>query len=322
MSYGRFFAPYQLEDLFSGTQLPSAVKNNSAAFWYWFRCLYQRVCSIIEFNLPDNWQRATDYFEAVLFVKGFVPVVKTIDYGTIFTHGDVMGFDVFYQPTNIVAGNPKLKQSTWKIGKNCEVIKLSPDFHGVTDLISYYAEKLATIDGAVNMNIVNSKFGYFMAAKNKSAAKAIRTGFDLMNRGEPLVVLDQSVVEGLSTDEPFEFIDRAGIKNSYIVSDLLQDARSLLNAFDNEIGIPTLGVGEKKERVSVSEATAKNADTTARVSLWDETLARSVKKVNELFGLNITYNFKFLDKIELMENEKAYIDGEEDIKRWVMQSQR
>ena len=320
--YGNNYAPYKLENMFSGVSTPNAViKNNSAAYWFWFRALYQRICSTIEFTLPENWNRARDFFEACLYSNGFLCVFNDKEFGTVFQNCQLSGYDFFYQPTRAIVTNPLMKTSReMKIGEDCSLIKLTNDFKGILDLCAYFSEKLATIDGAVNMNLVNSKFGYLIGAKNKMAARAIEQMFDRMNRGEPMVCYDKSIVEGLGDDEPFEFIDRASIKNSYVVSDLLSDAQTILNSFDTEIGIKSLSVVNKRERMNVDEVNAGNEDANARITLWRECLTNSIKDVNNMFGLDIKFKFKFADGE--VDTGKEETDDERKLKEWVLQSSR
>lgn len=293
-SYALSYFPYQAQNLFDGVIAPSAVKNDSVAYAFWCRSLYQRLCSIIEFKLPDNWERAHDFFEACLFGRGFCAVFEDKKFGVSFQPASISGYDFYYQPTKAIVSNPLLSKE-FEIGKDCELIKLTNDYSGVVDIVAYYAEKLATIDGAVNMSIINSKFAYVLGAKNKAAAQAIKMIFDKVNKGEPLVIYDKTIVEGLGEEEPFEFIDRSGLKNSYITSDLLNDFQTLINQFDTEIGIPTLPA-EKRERMITDEAHARDADSSARIALWNESLTKSIDNVNKKFGTDISFRFKFLDQ--------------------------
>ena len=303
--YRMGYIPYALQNVFSGTMTPSAVKNNSYAYAFWCRALYQRLCSRIEFTLPDEWNRGRDFFEACLFARGFVAVFDTKQYGVTFQPANLSGYDWFEQPTKALVSNPKMSK-TFTIGEDCELIKLTNDYKGVTDIITYYAEKLATLDGAVNMAIVNSKLAYVFGAKNKAAADSIKAIFDRINEGEPTVVYDKAITEGLGDEDPFLFLDRQSLKNSYITSDLLNDAQTILNQFDNEIGIPTLPA-EKRERMITDEANARQADCNARIALWDECLRNSINAVNKKFNINIKYNFRTYDvnsDIESDEGEK------------------
>lgn len=307
------YIPYKTENLFTGVRTPAPVKNNSAAYAFWQRALYQRLCSTVEFTLPESWERARDFFELALFVRGFVGVFDTKKFGVSFQPGTLSGYDFYYQPTKLIVSNPAY-HATLKIGSETELIKLTNDFRGVWDIVNYYAEKLATIDGAVNMSIINSKFAYVFGAKNKAGARAIEMIFDKINKGEPTIVFDKQIVNGLGDNEPFEFIDRAALKNSYITTDLLNDAQTLLNSFDSEIGIPTIPA-EKRERMITDEANSRVADSSARITLWDECLRTSIEKVNDRFDLDISFKFKYLNDDQETENDKK---GVNDI--WGLQS--
>ena len=319
-----FYAPYKLENFFSGVQAPGAViKNNSDAFWYWVRALYHRLCSTIEFKLPDEWNRARDYFEACLFARGYLTVFYHDDFGTVFQDSEPSGYDFYYQPVSMLVTNPLIKESlNLVIGEDCENIKLTNDFRGCLDIIYRYAAKLANMDAAIDMNIINSKFGYLLTGRNKMASAALKMAYDKMQRGEPMVIIDKSVVEGIGEDVPFELLSRDNLKNSYLVTDLINDAKSLIDSFDSEIGIKNLGVSEKRERMISSEVEARQSDASARISLWGECLDNSIKAVNEMFGLDISYRFRFLDEITPDSASDENNAESEGIKQWVMQSQR
>ena len=42
-----------------------------------------------------------------------------------------------------------------EIGKECEIIKLTPDYMGIWDVITYYAEKLACMDDVLGAIVTN-----------------------------------------------------------------------------------------------------------------------------------------------------------------------
>lgn len=304
------YIPYQLQNIFDGTRSPSTVKNNSYAYAFWCRALFQKLCSTIEFTLPENWERARDFFEACLFGRGFVAVFDSEKFGISFQPGNLTGFDFYYQPTKVIVSNPALSK-TFDIGKNCELIKLTNDFCGVTDIVTYYAEKLATLDGAVNMSIINSKFAYVFGAKNKAGATAVKSIFDKINAGEPTVVYDHKITENLGDTEPFEFIDRASLKNSYITTDLLNDFQTLYNSFLNEIGVPTIPA-EKRERMITDEANSRQNDASTRITLWEECLRNSIDAVNLMFDTNIDFNFRFAEPLTQ--------NNESEVNTWEYQS--
>lgn len=287
--------------------IPSMVKNrNNVTYKFWERALFQRAISVLDINLPDEWQGSVkDFFDYCLYRFGFVGVAKETKYGTFFQPGTLNGFDFYYQPTEFILSNPSL-QKTYIIGKDCEIIKLTPDFLGIWDIISYYAEKLSILDSAINVSLINNKFAFLLASKNKASGQALKKILDKINAGEPAVIYDQKLVND-STDktEPWQFLERSNLKQSYLTTDQLEDFNTLLRMFDTEIGIPTLDA--KKERMVTSEAETKIVDSTARCDIWYNTLTSSIKNVNEKFGLNITVK-KHYDSEEVANNGQDNID--------------
>ena len=269
---------------------PSMLKYcNSVTYAYWQRSLFQRAISTIDFTgLPDTWEASVrDFFYWCVFSYGYVGVFNTDKFGLSFQPGAFYGFDFYYQPTEFIVANPKLNRR-FKIHEECEIIKLCPDYRGIWDIISYYAMLLSALDSGINSSIVNSKFAWMMGAKNKAAAEALKKIFDKVASGDPAVVFDQSLLQQdpQSKEEPYTFLERSNLKQSYITTDLLMDRSTLLSSFDAEIGITSLPYN-KKERLVTAEAESRTNDATARLDVWKATLDSSLELVNKMFGTNI-----------------------------------
>lgn len=283
------YLPFNYEEinLAAGRYFPSQVKSyNNAAFCLWQRALFQRACSTILITLPEEWKANKDFMYYCLFAFGFVGCGTLPELGRWFNPGTLSGFDFYYHPTTFLLSNPYYKESKrLEIGKDCEIIKLTPDYFGIWDVITYYAEKLATMDVAINTAIINSKFAYIAGAKNKAAAAVLKKLFDKVNSGEPAVFFDSKLAnDGTDKSEPWQFLLRDNIKSSYIVTDLLRDFQTIINDFDTEIGIPTIPY-EKKERLVTAEAESKQIDATSRSIIWYDTLKDSFERANAFLGL-------------------------------------
>lgn len=61
---------------------------------------------------------------------------------------------------------------------------------------------------------------------------------------------------------------------------------TILNQFDNEIGIPTVPY-QKKERMVTSEADSKIIDSTARSVVWRDCLVSCCKIIINMYGVNL-----------------------------------
>lgn len=289
---------------------PAHVKSyGNYSFAYWERALFQRVCSVFDFKLPEEWQGSvSDFFYWCLFRFGFVCIADTPEFGMIFSPCGLYGFDFYFQPVEAVVANPKLSRR-FKIHEECELLKVTPDFMGCWDTISYTAERLSSLDIAINTNIINSKTPYLLGAKNKTASEALKTIMDRVNRGETAVFYDKPLVNPKpTTDEtPFQFLPIQKIKDNYILMELLREYQTILNEFDTEIGIPTIPY-QKAERMVTAEAESKTADAVSRITVWRKSLDSSLKLVKKLYpDLELSYEMRWPDGIS--ENNVDRNDG-------------
>lgn len=269
----------------AGTYNPSPVKAyNNRTFGYWVRALFQRATSVIDFELPDTWQgNIKDFFLYCLYKYGYVAVFNYDDVGIVFQPCTLSGYNFYYQPTDAIISNPKY-QDTLIIGESCELIKLTPDYVGVWDVIEYYAERFSQLDNAINMSLINCKTPYILGAKNKTASSALKKILDKVNGGEPAVVFDEKLMnDPNSKDTPFQLLELLrNPKEAYLTTDQLMDFRTILDNFDSEIGIPALPY-QKKERLVSDEATMRAYDGSARSLTWFNTLTSSIIEVKKLY---------------------------------------
>lgn len=259
------------------------TQDNGLA-WYYQRYLLQKAMSVFEWDLPENWTkyRGKDYFLYCLYCFGFVAVVNTDKFGVIPQACTLGGYGVFYEPKWAVIANPLLRgvlQPT--IGKECELIKLQPDYGGIMDIVYQYAEQMALASQAVSVNLINSKFAYVFAAENNASAQSLKKMYEEITSGQPAVVVDKKLfkADGIPTWQLF----MQNLKQQYIASDILSDMKKIEAEFDTRIGIPNANT-DKRERLITDEVNSNNAGTNALASQWKTTLDDSIERVNKLFG--------------------------------------
>lgn len=304
---------YDKLNYLDNTFFPNTYKNrNNLSFGYWQRSLFQRACSTLVFDLPETWQgNVKDFFYYCLFRFGYVVVFYDPVYGLTFQPCNLKGFDLYYQPVQALVNNPVFKRNKiFDLGSNAQLIKLTPDYMGIFDIIDFYADKLSTLDTAINMSLINSKFAFLIASKSKAGAEALKKMLDKVNRGEAAVIFDGKLVQDdpVSKDSPFQVWDRK-LKENYLTTDQLRDLETILYDFDSEVGIPTINNSNKKERMVVSEAEARTVDATARSIIWYDTLQTSLKLVNGMFDSNITVSLRY-NKEENDINTNYDVDNE------------
>ena len=283
---------YDQINLSAGSYFPSQVKAfNNQVFMFWQRSLFQRACSTLIIGTPDIWERHKNLLYWSLFAYGFCGTFNLKEFGKSFNPVTVSGYNFYYEPTTILLSNPALpvnangkNEQEFDIGKDAELLKLTPDYQGIFDIVNYYAEKLASMDCAINTAIINTKFAYVIGAKNKAAAAVLKKLFDKVSSGEPAVFFDAKLAnDPTDKEEPWQALFRDNLKQSYIITDLLKDFQTILNNFDCEVGIPTIPY-EKKERMVTSEAESRQIDSTARSIIWYDELKRTMDIVNEFLG--------------------------------------
>ena len=279
---------------------PNTKKLKSLSFDYWVRTLFQRAQSAITIELIEEWEDdKKDVFFYWLFKRGFVGVINTNEYGYIFQPCSPYGFDIYRRPATFIIENAKLPSNittkTYEIGKDGALIKLTPDYLPIWDVIEFYAEKLASLDNAINISIDNSKIPWILGARNKAAASFLKKILDKVNRGESAVIYDTTLTDDRTDKaEPFQMFDRANIKNSYLTPLQLADVDTILKQFDSQVGIPS--IDNKGERMYTVEAMARTVDSSSRAITWVNTLNNSFKTCEKVFpdiaGMkaSLTYN--------------------------------
>ena len=293
---------YEKINLLAGTYTPPAVKSyNNLACDYWERSLFQRALSVISIeNMPENWQGdVKDFLFYCLFKYGHVAVFNNNNFGKSFQPCGLSGFDFYYQPTKAIITNPKLRVDL-KIHKECEILKLTPDYRGIWDIIERYAVKLATLEPAIDMAFINSKYATIMGASTKAGAKFLEKLVDKVNSGQPGIIFDTSVLlpkDPVTKEDTITDYSRKDIKSTYLGTDLLQDFATVLNEFDTEIGIPTIPY-QKKERMVTDEAQSKIVDATSRSLVWVDTMNECFKLINKLIDTDMKAVHNYNDLIE------------------------
>ena len=272
---------YPQLNMLAGTHIPSSYHTkNTIAFDFWTRAFYERLINGLKINVPWDGD-VKDFFNYCLYGNGFVCIFKTNEYGLSFQPCNVSGYDFYYRPTQAIVTNPVF-QKTFKIGEDCEFLKLTPDYLGCFDIIYYYAEKMAELDCALKISISNEKNPKIYGASSKAKAETLKKIMDKVNQGNAVQIYDNRLFKSSDNeDEPLTLFGNDA-RDNYMTDKILNDMFTIISRFDTEIGIPTVPY-QKKERMVTDEATATRIDSQSRVLTWYETLKSSIEIVKKLF---------------------------------------
>ncbi len=284
---------YDYINTYNGSFTPSTSHADSELSRFFQRYLLQEAISVYKWKMPSTW--AKDYFLYTLYCFGFISIIETDKYGVICQGCSLNGYDVFYRPTNAVITNPLLRGIlTPRIGKQCTIIKMQPDYGGIMDLVTKYADIMAMTMQTAGCNIEASKLAYVFAADNKASAESFKKMYDKIACGEPMVVHDAKLLKPDGTKAWDVFSNN--LSNNYIAGDLLVDLQKWRNMFCTEIGIPNANT-EKKERMLTDEVNANNQETFTKADLWLQELQEGCKQACEMFpGLELTVDWRYQHK--------------------------
>lgn len=289
-------APYSYDFInrYNSSFSPSTVHcKNSELVAYYTRHLLQKVLSVFEFKgIPEEW--AINYFQYTLICRGFVAILPTEEFGVIPQECGLGGYTVFYQPRFATIANPLLpgvRQPV--IGRDCALVKMQPDYGGVMDLVTTYADLMALCLETAGVNLLNSKLSYVFAAANKTQAESFKKMYDRVASGEPAVFVDKSLFNEDGSRNWDAFFQN--MKQNYVAGDILNDMKTIEDQFNTAIGIPNANT-QKRERLITDEVNANNVDTESRVNLWLETMKRDMKAANEMYGLSLDVEYRYAEQ--------------------------
>ena len=282
---------------------PSTMHTNSSLKWYFARYLLQKAMAVFKWKMPETW--AKNYILYTLYCWGYFAVVNTDKFGVIGQACSLSGYDVFYQPKYATIANPLLKGIKQpQIGLQCTLVRLQPDYGSIMDKINFYADILALSAETVGTNLFNSKLAYVFASQNKAAAETFKKMFDEIASGEPAVFMDK----GLFNDDgsPNWLMFNQDLKNSYIVSEIMDDMRKWECKFCSDLGIPN-NDNEKKERLITAEVESNDVEVKLWADLALEELKKGCKETRNMFGIELDVDWRYK---EVMSDESQSItDG-------------
>ena len=280
---------YDYKNARNSTVNPSTVHVRDTGLQRYFaRYLLQKTISVFKWDMPKTWSR--NYLLYTLYCWGYVAVINTDKFGVIPQQCTLGGFDVFYQPKFATVANPLLRGILNPvIGKQCELLRLQPDYGGVMDIVNFYADMLALSAETAGTNLLNSKLAYVFASDGKAGAESFKKLYDQIASGEPAAYIDKNLYRDDGTPT-WNFFNQ-NLKETYIAGDILNDMRLWEMKFNNEIGIPTTNT-TKKERLITDEADSAIEESRTKSQLWLDELQESCRKINNMFGIRLWVDWR------------------------------
>ncbi len=241
---------------------------------YWERQLFRELMTVLDFEVPKTWDK--DYFLWVLFRCGYVALIKDPTDGVIPQYATLSRRGKFYQPTRATISNELIQRKRYTIGVDCAIIKLTPDYEGVWDIVHYYAETLGLISQSLRMAIVNTRVTDVTVAANRSTYETLKTIYEMTDEGTPTFVIPGTYAQSSNNPDyvPWKKIEN-NVGRNFLVDKYQAAIEDCLNEFRRRVGIPVMS--DKKERQVENEVNTAIATALTSSDVWYDCLTRSIE---------------------------------------------
>jgi len=275
-------------NVYASSFSPSTVHcKNTKLSAYFAMYLFKHLVSMFDIVIPETWD--PDFFRFCLFGRGFLAIFNHERYGVIPQPCVPFDYNVFYQPAKVTITNPLFKESvTRTIDKDCVLVKLQMNYSGILPLVSLYADLMALCVEAAGVNLVNSKFAYLFATKNKAGAESWKKIYDQIQEGNPAAFFDKNLMNEDGSPNWYLFTQDVG--RNYITDKLLIDLKRIEHDFDEAAGIPSSNT-EKRERLITDEIDSNKLSTECLPREIVRCVTRGFKKVKAMFDVDCSINY-------------------------------
>ena len=151
--------------------------------------------------------------------------------------------DVYYRPMKAIVNNPGLNlNAEWRIGQECAVIPFTTTYIGVDLLNQTTSRKLAEATITHELNIIQSRAPYIIAADNDNSAQAATKYLKNVENGDLGVIQSNDLFESIH------------ISPTAAPMLMTNEIRQIWAAWYNDLGYDAQW-NMKKERMTEAEAT-------------------------------------------------------------------
>lgn len=257
---------------------------NNSSFFDYRNVLINKFFSVIKIEgLLDWWDY--EYFRDTLFLEGYIGITQS-NIGVVPLRCGFYGENVFERPTNLNFANPVLGNFSKKLHEECELIyfwEINRNYLNINSIVNRYAEKLSSIDGSINVSLLNSRVAHVFEVSTEGEKRTLEKMYDAVSNGKPVIVLKKGQNAIFNEENKKDFLN---VKNTYIGNDLLMTKRTIMEEFLTEIGIHNANT-DKKERLNGDEVNSNNQEVKANINVFVDTINRQFEKANKLFNLNL-----------------------------------
>ena len=268
-----------------------AQMSNNITFSYYYYKLMLVVRALFDWsNLPNNMEGR--WIENYLFSDGQCVFFKDNNLGYMVAGvAQDGGVNCYNDPTTVTPIAVNYVYSGDKplmCGEDCYIIRNNdlrlPEFA----VVRYYAYKLANLDRAIDVNIEAQKTPIVVKCSDKQRL-SLKQAINQRKDNEPVIWTD-------SDEDIKAMIETLDLKPPMVFKDLQVQKHMIINEFFTDIGVNNANM-DKRERMVANEVEANNEQVKACEDVLLRSREEACKRINKIFGLNISVKRRELDKI-------------------------
>lgn len=259
---------------------PRSVEGlNNTSVLYYTQQLIKKLFGVFEIQgAPDGWD--INYMKERIFLDGRLCVTDTA-MGVLPLQTGVAGINVFNHPTTCVIANPVLGSFERLIDTDCALVLLQYDYGNAWPMINRYAALLASCDGSIAVNLINSRVAAIFGAENKKEAESYKLMYDQITEGKPGVFVGEAMAKKLS-----ERLMYNRVKESYVADQIENLKHQIMDDFLSDLGVENANT-DKRERLITNEVESNYQEVRAGAEHWLDNINEGFTKANNLYNLNL-----------------------------------
>jgi hypothetical protein len=252
---------------------------NNTSVLYYTQQLIKKLFGVFEIQgAPDGWD--INYMKERIFLDGRLCVTDTA-MGVLPLQTGVAGINVFNHPTTCVIANPVLGSFERLIDTDCALVLLQYDYGNAWPMINRYAALLASCDGSIAVNLINSRVAAIFGAENKKEAESYKLMYDQMTEGKPGVFIGEAMAKKLS-----ERLMYNRVKESYVADQIENLKHQIMDDFLSDLGVENANT-DKRERLITNEVESNYQEVRAGAEHWLDNINEGFAKANDLYNLDL-----------------------------------
>lgn len=222
--------------------------------------------------------------ELYIQMCGFACIAKAND-GKLYAFQGGLGGEpeAYYDPTECTVANPYLRLSkTYKIGKDCVIIRNDPFYKGIIPLLRRYGSLLAENDLSMWMASINTRVPVILSACDDDTRKAAEKYIDDVYEGKLSVIGKNPFMDD---DLKADAVNNSS--KTSILGDLVEYHQYLKASEYNELGL-NANYNMKREALNSAESSINDDILFPLVDNMLKFRKEGAEAVNKMFGTDIS----------------------------------